>query len=74
MRKMKLIFCLLLTVKGLKVILSFLVCVIRHARITQNNKFAIFMQYPKKEVSNKVKFLLADKYEGLLQIDTKVMK
>ena len=33
-----------------KLILSFLVCVTRHAQITQNNKFAISLKYLKKEV------------------------
>ena len=43
----------------------------RHAQITQNDKFAIFLQYFKKEVSE-VYFLHADKYESLLQIDTMI--
>ena len=33
----------------------------RHAQITQNNKFAIFSQYLKKELSVEVDFLHADK-------------
>ena len=49
--KMKLIFCLLINVKGFsKVKLSFKVCVARKAQITQNNKFAISSQYLKREV------------------------
>ena len=32
----------------------------RHIQITQNNKFAISLQYFKKEVSNEVDFLHAD--------------
>ena len=40
----------------------------RHAQITQNNKFAIFLQYLKKEISNEVDFLHADKHESLLQM------
>ena len=44
-------------------------CVARHAQITQNNKFAIFLQYLKKEVSDEIDFLHADKHESLLQID-----
>ena len=51
-------------------ILSFLVCVSRHAQITQNNKFAIALQHLKKEVRDKVDFLHADKYASFLQIDT----
>ena len=45
----------------------------RHAQITQNNKFAISLQYLKKEVSDEVDFLHADKYESLLQIDTMIL-
>ena len=46
-------------------------CVTRHAQITWNNKFAISLQH-KKEVSDAVDFLHADKHESLLQIDTKI--
>ena len=41
----------------------------RHTQITQNNKFPICLQYPKKELSDEVGFLHADKHESLLQID-----
>ena len=44
----------------------------RHAQITQNNKFAISLQYLKKEVSDEVDFLHADKHESFLQIDTMI--
>ena len=44
----------------------------RHSQITQNNKFAISLQYVKKEVSDAVDFLHADKHESLLQIDTNI--
>ena len=40
----------------------------RHAQITQNNKFAIFLQYLMK-----VDFLHADKHESLLQIDSMIL-
>ena len=46
---------------------------VRHAQITQNNKFAISLQYLKKEVSNEVDFLRADKHESLLQIDRMIL-
>ena len=36
----------------------------RHAQITQNNKFAISLQYLKKEVSDEVHFLHADKHNN----------
>ena len=51
-------------------ILSF--CVARHAQITKNNKSAISLQHIKKEVSDAVNFLHADKHESLLQIDNKI--
>ena len=35
--------------------------VARHAQITQNNKFAIFLQYLKKELGVEFDFLQADK-------------
>ena len=44
-------------------------CVDRHVQITQNNKFAISLQYHKKELSNEVVYLRADKHETLVQID-----
>ena len=48
-------------------------CVVRHAQITQNNKFAISVQYLQKKVSDKVDCLHADKHKSLLQIDTMIL-
>ena len=45
----------------------------RNAHITQNNKFAIFLQDLKKEVSDAVDFLHTDKHESLLQIDSIIL-
>ena len=45
----------------------------RHVQITQNNKFAISLQYLQKEMSDEVDFLHVDKHESLLQIDTKIL-
>ena len=42
----------------------------RHAQVTQNNKFAISLQYLKKEMIVKVDFLHVDKHESFLQTDT----
>ena len=42
----------------------------RHAQIILNSKFAISLQYFKKEVSDEVDFLHADEHESFLQIDT----
>ena len=41
----------------------------RHAQITENNNFTISLQYLKKEVSDEVDFLQAEKHESMLQID-----
>ena len=41
----------------------------RHVEINQNNKYVISLQYHKKEVSDEVDFLHADKHENLLQIE-----
>ena len=49
------------------------VCVTRHAKITQNNKFAISMQYLKKELSDEVDFLHADEHESLLRSDSMIL-
>ena len=45
----------------------------RHNQITYNNKFAISLEYLKKEVSDEVDFLHADKHERLLQIDIMIL-
>ena len=69
-----LIFCLQINIKGFfKLLLSFYVCAARHPQITQNNKFAVSLQYLKKELSDEVDFLHADKHESLLQIDSMVL-
>ena len=44
-----------------------------HAQTTQNKKFAIYLQYFKKELSDEVDFLHADKHKSLLQIDTMIL-
>ena len=41
----------------------------RYAQMTQNRKFAFFWQFHKKELSDEVDFLPADKHKRLLQID-----
>ena len=43
------------------------------AQITQKKKFAIFLQYLKKEVNDEVDLLHADNKENLLQIDTMIL-
>ena len=46
---------------------------VRHTQITQNNKFAIYLQYLKKEASDKTDFSHAGKHESFLQIDTAIL-
>ena len=48
-------------------------CVASHAQITPPKKFAISLQYCKKELSDEVDFLHPDKHESLLQIDTMIL-
>ena len=48
-------------------------CVIRHAQFTQNNMFAISLQYLKEELGDEVDFLHWDKHESLLQIDSMIL-
>ena len=60
---MKLIFCLQINMEVFyKLILSFWICVARYAQSTQNYNFAIFFQYLKGKVKDKVDFLPAVKH------------
>ena len=71
---MKLIFCLQMNVKGFfKLLLSFYVCVTRHTQITQDSKFAVSLQYLKKELSDEVDLLHAGEHENLLRIDGMIL-
>ena len=45
-------------------VLSLLVIMTKNSQSTQSNKFAISLQYLKKEVRNKVHFLHADKHQS----------
>ena len=71
---MKWFFCLQINPKVFyEAIVSFWVCVTRLVQSTQNNKFAISLQYLKKNGKNEVDFLLADKHQRFLQIDTIIL-
>ena len=48
-------------------------CVDSHVQTTQNNKLAISLHYLKKDISDEVDFLHADKQESFLQIDTMIL-
>ena len=53
-----------------KLILSFWVCVARHAQGTQNKKFAYIFAISPETRGDEVHFLPADKYESLLKLDS----
>ena len=42
---------------------------VKHSQSFQNSKFAIFLQYLKREVRDEVDFLNADKHQSFLQVD-----
>ena len=52
---------------SLKVIMSLLMGMIKHSQRTQSNKFAISLQYFKKEVRNRI-LLYADKHQSFYQL------
>ena len=56
-----------------KVIVSYLLCIARHAQSTQNNKFTISLQYLMDNVKGEVDFLPADKHQRVLQSDTIIL-
>ena len=67
----KCIFSMLINIEVFyKLILSFWVCIAKLAQSTQNNKFAIFLQYLKDAVKDKLDFLPVDKHQRFFQIDT----
>ena len=51
-----------------KVILSLLMGMIKYSQSTQSNKFAIFLQYLKKELRNGAHFLHANKHQSLYKL------
>ena len=42
---------------------------VKHSQSFQNSKFAMSLQYLKKEVKDEVDFLHANKYQTCLQVD-----
>ena len=42
--------------------------IIKHSQITQSNKFAMSLQYLKKEVRDEVDFLHADKHQSFVKV------
>ena len=54
----------------LKLAVSYLLIIARYTQSTQNSKFVISLQYPKKERRDEVDFLHADKHQTFLQLDS----
>ena len=53
-----------------ELILSFWVCVTRHAESTQSNEFVISLQCLNENIKDEVEFLAADKHENFLEVDS----
>ena len=67
---MKFIFGIQINIKVFyKLILSFWVCLGKHAKFI-GNKESTSLQYLQKDVGDEVGFLLVDKRESFLQVDT----
>ena len=47
----------------------FLLGMVNHSQSSQNSKFAMSLQYFKKEIRDVVDFLHADKHQNFLQVD-----
>ena len=58
----------------LKLIVSFWMCIVMHAQSTKKNKFTISLKYLKKNMTNEVDFLPANKRQRFLQSDTIILK
>ena len=56
-----------------KMMVSLWLWAARHAQSTQNNTFAISLQYLKENKKDEVDFLLADKRQMFLQIDAVIL-
>ena len=54
-------------------IASLWVCVVRHVKSTQNNRFTISLEYVKENVNYEVHFLSVDKRQRVLQSDTIIL-
>ena len=48
-------------------------CLVRHAESTQNNKFAVSLQYIKENMKDEIDFLPGDEHQRFLQIDTIIL-
>ena len=67
---MKLIFCMQIRMQvTYKLILWFLMGMVKHSQSSQNSKFATSLPYLKKEVRDEVDFLHSDKHQSFPQVD-----
>ena len=46
---------------------------VKHSQSSQNSKFAVSLQYLRKEVKDEVNFLQANKHESLLNISFNIL-
>ena len=53
----------------LQIDIMILMGMVKHFQSSQNSKFAMSIQYLKKEVRNEVDFLYVDKHQSFLQVD-----
>ena len=68
----KLIFCMQIIMKvSYKLLLWFLIGMVKHSQSYQNSKFPMSLQYRIK--NGKVDFLLAEKHQRFLQTDTIIL-
>ena len=56
-----------------KVMLSLLMDMVKNSQSTQSNKFAVSLQYLKKEVRNGVHFLHADKHQSFYKLTLSIL-
>ena len=49
--------------------MSFLVGMVKYSQSSQNSKFAMSLQYLKKDVRDELDFLHADKHQSFLQVN-----
>ena len=72
--QMKLTFCLQINTKVFyELILSHWVYIMGHAQITQNNKFAMSLEYLEENMRDYVDFLAEDKCQRFRQINTIIL-
>ena len=63
-------FCMQIRMKvSYKLALWFLMGIVKHSQSSQNSKFAMSLQYLKKEVGGEIGFLHAEKHQSFLQVD-----